>query len=228
MDDNLPGLISAAVAAKMTPEFIEKEVESRVEKLVVECIDKAFRSYSDLSKMIEAAVSESLAVGRLDLPSYGSLVTSMLKAQIEATVAPLVAGRLAADMEELLKLAPKHIKLSAIAQTMLEHRRDYGGDDVWGDVITVKVERTDYGSAWLYLDDETHHDYHRAQYDAKYRLLVSKDGTVSSATISNRPLSDTRHFGTSFGLEQQVRAWVACGTVIELDEEYISTSLGND
>lgn len=226
-DENLSTLISKAVAAKMTPAFIEKEVDSRVEKLVVECIDKAFRSYSDLSKMIEAAVSEALAVGRLDLPSYGSVISSMLKAQIEATVAPLVAGRLAADMEELLSLAPKQVKLSKIAEEMLQYRRDYGGD-AWGDVITVHLQRSDYGSAWLYLDDEAHHDSSRAQYDSKYRLLISKDGTISSATIGDRRLFDARHIGASYGLEQKIRAWVACGTAIELDEDFVSISLGDD
>ena len=85
MSDNLTNLISAAVAAKMTPDFIEKEVNSRVEKLVIECIDRSFRSYSDTAKQVEEAVTAALKVDRLDLPSYGAMVTAMLKSRRTTT-----------------------------------------------------------------------------------------------------------------------------------------------
>ncbi|MBN8845961.1 MAG: hypothetical protein J0H88_22205 [Sphingomonadales bacterium] len=93
----LSNLISAAVAARMTPEFIEKEVDARVDKLIVESVDRALRSYSDTGKLIEKAVEDALRVNSIDLPAYGEIVAAMLKAQIERRVAPLVAERLAAD-----------------------------------------------------------------------------------------------------------------------------------
>ena len=222
---NLSMLIVAAVAAKMTPEFIEKEVNSRVEKLVVETIDRAFRTYSDLGGQIETAVKEALKVERLDLPSYGGIVTMMLKAQIEACVAPIVAGRLAADMEALLKLAPKEIKLSAVAEEMIEHRTSWDSE-LYGEIITVIVERNDYGSAWVYLDERAHHEESRKR-DCEVSMLVSKDGTISSATFSGRDLASNRHVGSSYGLEQKIRAWVACGTVLVLDEDAVVTSTGD-
>lgn len=122
----LTNLISSAVAAKMTPDFIEKEVNSRVDKLIVESVDRALRGYSDTAKLIEKAVQDALRVDHLDLPSYGAIVTQMLKTQIEARVAPLIAGRLAADMDELLGLAPKEVKLSEIADQMREQHEGKG------------------------------------------------------------------------------------------------------
>lgn len=229
MTDTFPAqslsvLISSAVAAKMTPEFIEKEVESRVGKLIAEAVDSALRSYSDTGKMIHEVVKDALRVDRLDLPSYGAIVTSMLKAQIEATVSPLVAGRLAADMEELLKLAPKQVKLSDIAQKMIDRRREDG--EAWGNVITCFVEHNEYGSAWVYLDQEKHYD-RRDKYNCKYRMLVSKDGTIGAATVDNKATTDVRCIGPFYGMDQLIRAWVACGTVIELDEDYVSVSIGD-
>lgn len=219
--DALSGIISAAVAAKMTPDFIEKEVNSRVEKLIIESVDRALRSYSDTGKLIEKAVEDALKIERLDLPSYGSIVTSMLKAQIEATVAPLVAGRLAADMEDLLKLAPKEVKLSQIADEMRER---YEGEG-YGPVITVIVEHNDYGSTWLYLDEETHHE-RRDKYKCKISVLVSKDGTISSARTDDRDVGKG-WIGRAYGLEQKLRAYVACGTKIILDEDAVVTSVGD-
>lgn len=216
------GLISAAVAAKMTPDFIEKEVATRVDKLIVESIDRALRSYSDTGKLIERAVEDALRVDRLDLPSYGSTVLSILKAQIEATVAPLVAGQLAKDMEDLLSLAPKEVKLSQIADEMRKHRESEG----WGPVITVEVERTEYGSAWVYLDENQHHE-RRAEHEAQHRLLIGKDGVISGGWLDRRPMQDGEYVGRNYGLAQKIRAYVACGTKIILDEDAVITSVGD-
>lgn len=222
-DENLASLISAAVSAKMTPEFIEKEVNTRVEKLVIESIDRALRSYSDTGKQIERAVEEALRVGDLDLPSYGSTVTAILKAQIEARVSEVVAGRLSEDMAELLSLAPKEVKLSQIAEDMIRSHKE---DGAYGDVITVHVERNEYGSSWVYLDEEEHY-YPHDKYRCAHSLLVSQDGKISSATIDKKPLKDTNHVGRSYGLAQKIRAWVACGTKIELDTDYVCVSVGD-
>lgn len=223
INENLSGLISAAVSAKMTPDFIEKEVNTRVEKLIVESIDRALRSYGETGKLIEKAVEDALRVDRLDLPSYGSTVTAILKAQIEARVSELVSGRLSADMEELLSLAPKEVKLSKIAEEMLEQHKN---DGKWGEVITVHVGETEYSTTWLYLDENDHYEP-RDKYKCAHHLLVRKDGTIASATVDGRALNDTKHIGRSYGLGQKIRAWVACGTKIELDEDYVCVSVGD-
>jgi len=217
----LGNLISAAVTAKMKPEFIEKEVNSRVEKLIVESVDRALRSYSDTGKLIEKAVEDALKVERLDLPSYGSMVTQMLKAQIEATVAPLIAGRLAEDMEELLKLAPKEVKLSEIADLM----RQEHSEEAYGPVITVIVEHTEYRSTWIYLDEDEHRE-RRDKYKCKHSILVSEDGKISSARTSERE-TGKNWIGRAHGLEQKLRAYVACGTKIIIDEDAVVTSVGD-
>ncbi|WP_152565762.1 hypothetical protein [Devosia riboflavina] len=217
-------IISATVAKQLDASFVEKEVETRVSKLVVEAVDRALRGYSETAKLIEKAVEEALRVERLDLPSYGTVVAHMVKAQIEANVSELVAGRLAEDVTELLKLAPKEIKLSEIAEEMLKPHRDDGS---YGSVITVIVEQNEYGSTWLSLDEETHHEGARAEYQCQHRILISKDGTISGGTIDNRDLKSTKHIGRTYGLGQKLRAYFACGTKIILDEDDVVTSVGD-
>ncbi|MGN5376123.1 hypothetical protein [Sphingomonas hankookensis] len=219
---DLGSLITKAVAARMTPDFIEKEVLARTDKLVVESIDRAFRSYSDTAKLIEKAIEDALRVDRLDLPTYGNMVAAMLKTQIEATVAPVIAGRLSEDVADLLKLAPAGIKLSQIAEAMLKQHEG----DAWGDVITVIVERSEYGSTWVYLDDEAAHKS-RDKYKCSYRLLIGTDGKIASATMREFDIKASKHFGTSYGLEQKLRAYFACGTLIEIDEDNVITSVGD-
>lgn len=216
----MSNLIANAVARKLTPEFIEQEIDTRVSKLVVEAVDKALRSWSDTGKLIETAIENSLRVDRLDLPSYGSTVTAILKAQIEARVSELVAGRLAQDMDDLLKLAPKSVKLSEIAAEMIRDR------DGYGEVITVIVEHTEYGWGRVYLDENEVHE-ERDKHRAAVSLLVGKDGKIASATLNDRDINTTKVLGNRYGLAQKVRAYYAAGTVIEIDEHSVVTSIGD-
>lgn len=219
---DLSGLISAAVAAKMTPEFIEKEVDTRVGKLIVESVDRALRSYSDTGKLIEKAVEDALRVDNLDLPAYGDVVKSMIKAQVAVRVSELVAGRLAEDVEELLSLAPKEVRLSEIAEAM---RSRHEGEEKWGDVITVIVGDSDYGSTWVYLDEEEHREA-RDKYRCKHRLLIREDGTIAGAYVGDNA-NGKGWIGRAYGIDQKIRAYVACGTKIILDEDAVITSIGD-
>ncbi|MDH4746647.1 hypothetical protein OMP43_21710 [Sphingomonas sp. CBMAI 2297] len=219
---DLSGLISAAVAAKMTPEFIEKEVDARVGKLIVESVDKALRTWSDTGKLIEKAVEEALRVERIDLPSYGSVVAGMVKAQVEANVAEIIAGRLKEDVEQLLSLAPKTVKLSKIAADMIESRHGEG----WGEVITVIVEHTDYGYVRVWLDDDEVIEP-RDKYRCAVNFSLDKDGKIFSATLEGKDIKSAQKLGGRYGLEQKIRAYYAVGTIIEIDEDAVITSIGD-
>lgn len=215
-------LINKAVAEVMTPDFVKSQVATRVQKLVVEAVDDALRSYSDIGKQIKEAVKASLQVNDLNLPSYGLLVTGMIEKQVKDHAGALIDARLAEDIRELLNIAPAEIKLSEIARDMIKDRRD----DDYGQVITVIVEHNDYGSTWLYLDEEEHHT-RNDKYQCRHSLLLNKDGTISAARIDKRDLKDTQHIGLSYGLPDRIRAYYAAGTRIILDEDAVVTSVGD-
>lgn len=220
--NDLTNLISTAVAAKMTPEFIEKEVDARVGKLIVESVDKALRTWSDTGKLIEKAVEDALRVDRIDLPSYGSVVSGMVKAQIEANVSEIVAGRLSEDVEALLKLAPKATKLSTIVAEMIQHRHSDG----YGKVVTALVEHSDYGFIHVYLDEDDVYEA-RDKYRCSVHFGVDKDGKIYTATLNGRDIKASQVLGGRYGLEQKIRAYYAVGTVIEIDEDAVVTSVGD-
>lgn len=215
-------LINKAVAEVMTPDFVKSQVANRVEKLVTEAVDDALRSYSDIGKQIKEAVHDSLRVNDLNLPSYGALVTGMIEKQVKDHAGALIDARLAEDIRDLLNIAPAEIKLSEIAKGMIKDRHDEG----YGEVITVIVERSDYGSAWLYLDEEQHYP-DRDKYQCRHSLLLSADGTISSARIDKRDLKDTQNIGRCYGLPDSIRAYYAAGTRIILDEDFVVTSVGD-
>lgn len=216
-------LINKAVAEIMTPDFVKSQVATRVQKLVVEAVDDALRSYSDIGQQIKEAVKASLKVNDLNLPSYGLLVTGMIEEKVKDHAAALIDARLSEDIRELLSVAPAEIKLSEIAEDMITRHREDGG---YGAVITVIVVRNDYGTTWLYLDEDEHHA-DRDKYQCRHSLLLKKDGTISSARIDKRDLKDTQHIGRGYGLPDKIRAYYAAGTRIILDEDAVSTSVGD-
>lgn len=222
-DQNLGDLISASVAKNLDAAFVEKEVETRLAKLVTEAVDRALRGYSETAKLIEKAVEDALRVERLDLPSYGVTVAAMLKTQIESKVSELIAGTLAAEMDELLSLAPKSIKLSEIAKDMIETRH---GDESYGEVITVIVEHADRGYSHIYLDEEEVIEL-RDKYRCQHRLAIDPEGKIYAATVANQDLKKTTRFGHFYGIDQKLRAYVACGTKIIIDEDDVVTTVGD-
>jgi hypothetical protein len=226
MSENANGLgelISATVVKQLDAAFVEKEVEGRVSKLVVEAVDRALRGYSETAKLIEKAVEDALRVEKLDLPSYGITVAAILKTQIEAKVSDLVAGTLAKEMDELLSLAPKSVKLSEIAKEMIECRHSDGS---YGEVITVIVEHADRGYSHIYLDEEEVIEP-REKYRCQHRLAIDPDGKIYAATIANQDLKKATRFGHFYNIDQKLRAYVACGTKIILDEDDVVTSMGD-
>lgn len=208
---DLSHLVNEAVLNTMTPERVQEAVQKHVDTLIKDAVRDSMSSYSENGKLVRKAVEEALRVNKLDLPNFGSMVMQMLTASLQAHCAEVIEAKLAEDMRELLELAPKTIKLSQITDRMLED-----GDE---HEITVEVERTEYGSTRVYLDPRVRTDKYRCD----VRLLISQDGRITSGTLSERDLKGTKTFGRSYGLEQMVRSYYACGTVIEIDEHNVTT-----
>lgn len=222
-DNSLSKLITGAVAERMTPEFVEKQVIERTDKLITDAIDHALRSYSKTGKLIEEAVENALRVDRLDLPSYGETVAALLKSQIDEKVSILLAGKLAEDMDNLLKLAPKEVRLSEIAEYML---KDHEEDGAYGEVITVEVERSSYCSdyAYIYLDEKEANTPNKG---CPISLHVCPKGKILSANLGRYELKSSTFVGRRYGLEQRILAYYACGTRIIIDEDNVVVSCGD-
>lgn len=221
---DLAQIIRDSVTTIVTEDRVKAEVEKRIEAMVADIIKDEMRSYSDTGRAITKAVQESLKVGNINLPSYGAVVTAMLRKQIEDTVAPIVAGKLAEDMAELLNLAPKTAKLSEIVKEMLESSSAYE-DGETGDLVTCIVRPTEYGSTHIYLDEHQHYD-ERNYHQCDISVFISKEGTILSASERDKEFagkSKSKSFGRTYGLMQKLQAYYACGTVIEIDEDSVST-----
>ena len=224
-DKSMADLITNAIDQQMKPENIEPKIIAAVESMISEVVKNSLRTYSDNGKLIEEAIKQSLKIGTLDLPSYGTTICTILKAQIEAKVAPLISGQLTKDMDELLNLAPKELLLSEIVKDMLEGHWEYDDDCYERNLVTCIVD--DSGtSSHIYLDEDDHHE---EKYRCAVSLFLDQDGSIISGSTKGRTdlkalsLDTSKDFGRAYSLEQKVRSWWACGTKIIVDADEVST-----
>jgi hypothetical protein len=236
-------MVQEALDSATTEERMRARVEKHVEELVTRTLSDAMNTWSDVGKSIKNAVQDSLRVGDgLNIPSYGHVVSEMLSAQIQARVSEVVAAKLQEDMEGLLKLAPKRVKLSKLIADLL-------GDDEYDPCdcdgpseIGLEIEQGMYQSCWLLINKDGKPD---KPHNADIRVLIAVTnekskyaygdvikGTIRLGHVSGADLKKNlafgwgsdfskkrRDFGAWFGLEQKFLAMYACGTVIELDED---------
>lgn len=224
-DMTMAELVTSAIDAQMKPENIEPKITAAVEEMIADVVKSSLRTYSDNGKLIENAVKESLKIGTLNLPSYGTTVCTILKAQIEAKVAPLISGQLTEDMSEMLNLAPKELRLSDIVKEMLEAHWEYDDGCYERDLVTCIVDE-DRTLTAIYLDEDDHHE---EKYRCAISLFIDQDGFIRSGSTKGRTDMKARSlethgdFGRAYTLEQKVRSWWACGTKIIVDADEVCT-----
>lgn len=237
-------LITDALNAAVTPERIALLVSEHVDRLVKEGIEDAMNSWSKTGKEVKAKVAESLQVQGLNLPSYGHVVSQLIERQLQARVAEVIAAKLASDIESLLSLAPKRVKLSELIATLLEEVDDDCSCSI--PRVFCKVDVNEYGSVYLSISREEparHKDpdvrvmIHLPKKYDEYKGSEIPEGTIMLGKVSGSDLrkdirfgygterpNQATEFGRWFGFEQKILAMYACGTIIVLDEDAVVCS----
>lgn len=242
-------LAAEALAAATAPAKVREIVEREISKTVEDAIKASVRSYSPFGRSLEKKLEDALDINDLNLPSYGQMLTDMVQRLVQKHVSDLIGARLEEDLTDILKIAPKKIRLSEITGKMLEdHSSDYG------EVITCIIENEQesddnfWGPSWtVYLDDEQHTEAPR---DAKVKLRIRHGirdksgppshklttGTIWSIEADGRRVTADKNagwYGTFrrphevYGLPERLLAYYAAGTIIEIDEDNIVTSVGD-
>ncbi|HVY60766.1 MAG TPA: hypothetical protein VHF22_03895, partial [Planctomycetota bacterium] len=148
-------LVQDALNAAVTPERIREKVDQHVNRAVDEAISEAMRSWSETGKVMREAIADSLRVHRLDLPSYGRTVAAIVERQIQARVAEVVAAKLAKDLDDLLHLAPKHVRLSELVAELLGPVEADGCHCEGLPRVYCHLEWSEYRGCTVYLSKET-------------------------------------------------------------------------
>ncbi|MBX4920952.1 hypothetical protein HJA76_14755 [Rhizobium bangladeshense] len=222
----LQDFILAEVTRKSSEENVRAMIEKKIDEAVKGAIDDAFRSYGSVYKQIQTAVGEALSIGdKIDVPAYGVMVMNLLREKLDSSVSEILRGKIAAEMDDLLRIAPKEIKFSEIINSMVEHAKEYEGKG-WGK-IAVFVEESDYSERCYHVGIDPDGDQ-RKRYDCDTQFYVDAQGKISSLTVNRRDVSKVIGIAPYWAYQKMIFSAYACGSKLIMDELEPSLEYGED
>lgn len=195
---NLTDFIVAEVFQQMKSDKVRELVEKKIADIISSAVESSFRSYVNVGKQIEAAVSNSLDIhGSVDLPAYGQMVMALLRSKMDETLSDLVNERLSAEINDILQIAPKEIKISTIVQQIIN---DLDLSDRYGSNITCIIEENTHsqGSYYIYLDT----DDEKQKHECSARFFATSGGKIHSLFLDGKDASKTIIMGALWGWEK--------------------------
>lgn len=223
---NLTDFILAEVHRQTSEEAIRALVEKQIGGVIQRSVEGAFRSFGHVGQQIEKAVTNALQIGdTLDIPGYGNMVMAVLRAKMDEVLSPLVNERLAAEMTEILKLAPKEIRLSELVEKMIEEcdRQDRRGSSVTC-IVDESGSSLTPGYRWIYLDQERQ----KSKHSCEAQIGVDPGGKIYHLVIDRKDAKTTVVLGAYEEWKRQLFAAYCCGSTLIVDEDAVDTGIGDD
>lgn len=220
---NLSDFIVAEVHKQTSEEALRTKVEAKIGESVKAAVDQAFRSYGDIGKQIEQAVTNSLRIEKhLDVPAYGVMVMAVLRNKMDEVLSGLINERLSAEMADILKLAPKEVKLTDVVEKMIA---DLDQHDRYGTHVTCIIEESEYSKGYhhIYLDEEED----KRKYDCAVQISVDPDGKIYNLRIGQRDAKTTIIMGAKYGWEKMIFAAYCSGSKLIIPDYEPSTAVGD-
>ncbi|CUX19832.1 MULTISPECIES: hypothetical protein [Agrobacterium tumefaciens complex] len=215
---NLQDYILAEVTRKTSEEHIRKLIDKKIDEAIQSAVDDEFRYGGNVKKQLTTAVGAALSIGdKIDVPAYGVMVMALLREKLDANITELLNVKLASEMQELLQIAPKELKFSAVLEKMIEQAKE-GSDTPWGK-IAVFIEESDssYLAGCYHVGIDPDGDT-RKRYECETQFYVDNKGKVSGLSINRRDVAKVIGMGSYWGYQKMVFSAYACGSMLIMDE----------
>lgn len=221
--DNLADFIVAEVHKQTGEAALRTLVEKRIGEAVSEAVRRSMETYGDIGKQIHKVVVASLDIGeRLDVPAYGNMVMALLRVKMDEALQPLVTERLAKEMDDILSLAPKELKLTDVVKAMLE---DIEIDDRHGTYATCLVE--DSSTSKGYVSIELDPEEGKKKYSCALRFAITPTGEIYSLAVDGKDAKNTVRMGYLPAYQKMVFAAYCCGSKFIIDNDEPDTGIGD-
>ena len=191
----LKQLVSEAFDKIVASGAIEQAIEKKLTDTITRAIDDQLSSYSDFGKSVKDQVSNALAVdlSQAGLPTYGHLVTEIIRRRVEASMHGEFAAQLEKDIAELLAPAPAEITVEALIEEFIKAH----GEGREGERFTLLIENEGRGFQYVALDKEERTE----KYSCDYRIGVM-DGQVYHLKFGRQDVQKTLFVGPLGGFEK--------------------------
>ena len=217
---DLSNYIAERVQALGSEEKIRALVDARIEKTIEDSVDKALHVYGPVGKQISDAVTASLKVTNLDLPAYGVMLMNIVRAKISERIDEIAAAHIAREVDEMLNLGAREVKLSSIVKQMVEGQELH---ERFGSHVTCIVEYRDRDYTSIGLDEESR----KSLYECEAQVHVNADGKIYHLVIHGVDMSKTIVLQRLHDWKRTVMALYATGGKLIVDEDHVSTAIGD-
>ncbi|AID18378.1 hypothetical protein PPF1_65 [Rhizobium phage vB_RleM_PPF1] len=220
----LASLVVAEVHRQTSEDAIRAMVDKKIASVVAETVDSAFR-FGEIRKQIETAIKEALHLREpLDVPAYGTMVMALLRQKLDEHLGQLLNEKLAAEMEDILSIAPKEIKLTEVLEALFD---DIDTHDRYGSHITCIIDdsssRLTPGYYWIAIDPEAR----KEKYSCALRLGIDPNGKIYSLSVDQKDAAKTIIMGGMDKYQKLVFSAYCCGSKFIIDEFDPSTGIGD-
>ncbi|MBB2698915.1 UNVERIFIED_ORG: hypothetical protein GGI66_003592 [Rhizobium esperanzae] len=223
-EGTLADFVVAEVHRQTSQDSIRAMVDKKIASVISDTVDSAFR-FGEIRKQIETAIKEALHLREpLDVPAYGTMVMALLRQKLDEHLGQLVNEKLAAEMEDILSIAPKELKLTEVLEALFN---DVDEHDRYGSHITCVIEdsssRLTSGYYWISIDPEERQD----KYSCELRFGVTPTGEIFSLSINKKDASKTIVMGGMDKYQKMIFSAYCCGTKFIIDDFDPSTGIGD-
>lgn len=232
---NLEKLFTDSMNKYLESGKLEEVIDQKIEKTMTDIVDSIFAWNGDLYKNMKQKMTESMAVNfnDLTLPMYNHLILEHIQNTVNDTVTEKALPGITERIEAILQSEPKDYKLSEILAELAEtvdglEDLDYGESHE----MSLHIDNT-YNLTVIYFDERPDLD----DYECKYRIFLSSDKTISSATIRGREYANKNQIGADFhikqvldglyGIDETLFKIYVSGSRLDVDEEQCVTTLYN-
>lgn len=220
---NLTEFIVAEVQRQTSEDSIKQLVEKKIGSIIADAVEHSMRSYGNVGEQIKNAVAASLDInGKLDVPAYGHMVMGLLRSKMDETLSSLVNERLSVELDEILQIAPKELKFSAIVKQVLDSLDAHDG---YGRSITCIIEKSYLVDGYYHIYLDTDEDVRKSECEAS--IAICSEGKIYSLTIDRKDASKTIIMGSIYGWKKTLFAAYCSGSKIIMDDLDPSTTIGD-
>jgi hypothetical protein len=179
IDLDLPAIIQSAVSAERIQPIVDKAISETIKDAINTATGYRSPFREALNKQLSEAMPHGLRID--DMAKFQLMLNRAISNVVEHGNAQAIQAAMESITKHVMPDVPARIKLSEL----IDAARD-GFHKEKHEAFYAHLEMSDYGSGWLYLDDD---EDCRDKYRADMCLAFNKDGDVYSLKLDGRNLT---------------------------------------
>ncbi|EGR3344772.1 hypothetical protein J8B38_16295 [Vibrio parahaemolyticus] len=153
---------------RLSSGLVERKIEERVDKLIDESIDDVFRSYGELGKAFQAAMTAAI-MPRLeelaDFPKYHEFVMGALRSKADEFYQGRLKDVLDAELDKLFEPLPEKMTLSYLLAAIKDRIETDTSDRSEFDYhMSLHIETKRSSFVYVYIDPEADKEPNKCAY----------------------------------------------------------------